>query len=46
MLFNVDECKVMHIGQKSNKVNYEMNGEHLQEVTDERDSWCSYTKKM
>lgn len=37
MLFNVDKCKVMHIGQNNKKVNYQMNGKYLEEVTDERD---------
>jgi hypothetical protein len=37
MLFNVDKYKVMHIGQNSNKANYEMNGKYLDEVTDERE---------
>ena len=26
MLFNVDKCKVMHIGLNNSKANYEMNG--------------------
>ena len=37
MLFNVDKCKVMHIGLNNNKANYEMNGKYLEEVTEERD---------
>jgi ribonucleases P/MRP protein subunit RPP40 len=42
MLFNVDECKVMHIEQINNKANYVMNGKYLEEITDE--IWCCYTK--
>ncbi len=37
MLFNVDKCKVMHIGLNNSKANYEMNGKYLEEVTEERD---------
>ena len=44
MVFNVDKCKVMHIGQNNYKTNYEMNGKYLEEVTEERDPWCCFTK--
>ena len=37
MLFNVDKCKVMHFGINNIKVNYELNGKTLEEVTEERD---------
>ena len=37
MLFNVDKCKVMHLGINNTKVNYELNGITLEEVTEERD---------
>ena len=37
MLFNVDKCKVMHMGLNNSKANYEMNGKYLEEVTKERD---------
>jgi len=37
MLFNVDKCKIMHIGYNNNKARYEMNGKYLEEVTEERD---------
>ena len=37
MLFNVDKCKVMHIGNNNIKAIYEMNGKLLEEVTEERD---------
>ena len=37
LLFNVDKCKVMHIGNNNIKAKYEMNGKLLEEVTVERD---------
>jgi len=37
MLFNVDKCKVMHIGNNIGKAKYEMNGKLLEEVIEERD---------
>ena len=37
MLFNIDKCKVMHIGHNNSKAKYEMNGIFLEEVTEERD---------
>ena len=37
MLLKVDKCKVMHVGQNSNTVNYEMNGKYLVKLTDGRD---------
>jgi len=37
MLFNVDKCKVMHIGNNNGKAKYEMNGKILEEVIEERD---------
>jgi len=36
-LFNVDKCKVMHIGNKNGKAKYEMNGKLLEEVIEEQD---------
>ena len=36
MPFNVDKCKVMHIGFNNNMAKYEMNGQFLEEVTEER----------
>ena len=29
MLFNVDKCKIMHIGYNNGKAKYEMNGKYL-----------------
>ena len=37
MLFNVDKCKVMHIGLNNNEAKYDINGKYLEEVTEERD---------
>ena len=37
MLFNVEKCKVMHIGHNNSKAQYEMNGHYLDEVIEERD---------
>jgi len=33
----VDKCKVMHIEHSNYKAKYEMNGDFLDEVTEERD---------
>jgi len=32
MLFNIDQCKVMHLGLNNVKANYEMNGKYLEKV--------------
>ena len=37
MLFNVDKCKVMHLGYNNPKVNYVVEATQLQEVSEERD---------
>jgi len=37
MQFNVDKCKVMHIGKKNPLYTYKMNGSKLEEVTTEKD---------
>jgi len=37
MQFNVDKCKVMHIGKKNPFYSYKMNGAKLEEVTVEKD---------
>jgi len=37
MLFNVDKCKPMHIGNNNGKAKYEMNIKLLEEVIEERD---------
>jgi len=37
MLFNIDKCKVMHLGLNNVKAKYEINGKYLEEVIEERD---------
>ena len=37
MLFNIDKCKVMHVGHGNVKATYSMNGIVLNEVVNERD---------
>ena len=37
MKFNVDKCKVMHLGPKNMHWNYSMGGRHLKEATEEKD---------
>ena len=37
MLFNIDKCKVMHIGKNNLKTKYELDGANLDEVIEERD---------
>ena len=37
MLFNIEKCKIMHIGHNNSHAIYEMDGELLEEVIDERD---------
>jgi len=37
MIFNVDKCKVMHIGKSDLCRQYYMHGHQLEEVTQERD---------
>jgi hypothetical protein len=44
MLFNVDKCKVMHLGSNNGKAKYVMNGKLLEEVIEERDLGGNYTE--
>lgn len=37
MPFNVDKCKVMHIGSRNNKVKYELLGKELSTCSEEKD---------
>ena len=37
MMFNIEKCKVMHIGNKNVKCQYSMGGQFLQVVTEEKD---------
>jgi myo-inositol-hexaphosphate 3-phosphohydrolase len=46
MLFNVDKCKVMHIGNNNGKAKYEMNGKLLEEVIEDRDHGVTMRNDM
>ena len=37
MEFNIEKCKVLHIGSSNDRVQYEMNGQKLKEVNKEKD---------
>ena len=37
MRFNVGKCKVMHVGRRNKMYEYEMVGEKLKEVEEEKD---------
>ena len=37
MLFNVDKCKVMHIGKENQNLSYYMDGKQLEDVNQEKD---------
>jgi len=37
MLFNVDKCKVMHIGKENQNLSYYMDGKRLEDVNQEKD---------
>jgi len=37
MLFNVDKCKVMHIGKENPNLSYYMKGKQLEDVNQEKD---------
>jgi hypothetical protein len=37
LLFNVSKCKIMHFGYNNHGINFEMNGQNLIEVKEERD---------
>jgi len=37
LAFNIDKCKVMHLGFNNPQTNYDMDATQLQEVSDERD---------
>jgi len=37
MLFNIEKCKVMHLGYNSPKADYVMDGSVLQSVSEEKD---------
>ena len=46
MSFNVDKCKVMHIGKRNKKFGYTMNGQPLQEVEHEKDIGVTFDNTM
>ena len=37
MLFNIDKCHIMHFGRNNQLYSYQMNGEKLEEVVEEKD---------
>src|ERR1043165_9669850 len=37
MSFNIEKCKVMHMGTKNSEVKYEIGGRELVEVTEEKE---------
>ena len=37
MLFNVEKCKVLHMGHNNLHIDYLMDGVQLQKVSDEKD---------
>jgi hypothetical protein len=36
MLFNVNKCKIIHFGYNNHGINFEMNGQNLIEVKEDR----------
>ena len=46
MLFNVEKCKVMHIGLRNQNTKYQMGGKELSEVTEERDLGVIVSKDL
>ena len=46
MSFNVDKCKVMHIGKDNNNYQYTMNNRVLQTVTEEKDLGVIFSNDM
>jgi len=46
MEFNVAKCKVMYLGSKNPKFEYEMAGQKLQEVAEEKDIGVYVTDKL
>ena len=43
MLFNVDKCKVLHVGKNNKKQKYYMNGRELATIQDEKDLGILFT---
>jgi len=46
MLFNVDKCKVMHIGYNNKKAEYVMDGVKLERVTEEKDLGVIFSEDL
>jgi len=46
MMFNVDKCKVMHLGNKNLEVKYEMSGKELESVNEEKDLGVIISKDL
>ena len=46
MSFNVDKCKVMHVGKRNENHQYIMNNQVLQAVDEEKDLGVIFTKDM
>ncbi len=37
MNFNIEKCKILHVGSNNDRINYSMNGVQLSEVDQEKD---------
>jgi hypothetical protein len=46
MSFNTKKCKVMHFGRRNPQYDYEMNGERLEKVEEERDIGVTVQKSL
>jgi Reverse transcriptase (RNA-dependent DNA polymerase)/Endonuclease-reverse transcriptase len=46
MQFNVKKCKIMHFGRNNPQYDYEMNGEKLERVEEERDIGVTVNKNL
>jgi ribonucleases P/MRP protein subunit RPP40 len=46
MQFNVKKCKIMHFGRNNPQYDYEMNGEKLEKVEEERDIGVTVNKNL
>jgi hypothetical protein len=46
MMFNVEKCKIMHIGRSNMQANYVMNGKSLEKVEQEKDLGVIVTRDL
>ena len=46
MTFNIDKCKVMHVGRTNLNYEYTMNGQKLQETENEKDVGVMFDSSM